>query len=117
MKYFTYEEFDSPDIQGSGQMMNKDFLCMLDSIREEYGKPIRINSGYRTEAHNEKIGGVKNSSHIKGLAADLNCESSKERFELVSMCLKHGIKRIGVGKGFIHIDIDEDKSQNVMWTY
>lgn len=117
MKYFTYEEFDSPDIQGSGQMMNKDFLCVLDSIREEYGKPIRINSGYRTEAHNEKIGGVKNSSHIKGLAADLDCDSSKQRFELVNICLKHGIKRIGVGKGFIHIDIDEDKSQYVMWTY
>ena len=54
MKYFEYEEFDSPDIQGSGQMMSKELLSKLDMIREEFGKPIHINSGYRTEAHNEK---------------------------------------------------------------
>ena len=54
MKYFEYEEFDSPDIQGSGQMMSKELLSKLDMIREEFGKPIYINSGYRTEAHNEK---------------------------------------------------------------
>ena len=48
MKYFEYEEFDSPDIQGSGQMMSKELLSKLDMIREEFGKPIHINSGYRT---------------------------------------------------------------------
>jgi len=52
MKYFEYEEFDSPDIQGSGQMMSKEMLSKLDMIREEYGKPIPINSGYRTATHN-----------------------------------------------------------------
>lgn len=117
MRYFTYEEFDSPDIQGSGQMMSKELLSKLDMIREEFGKPIHINSGYRTEAHNEKIGGTSKSSHLKGLAADIACKSSADRFELINLFIKHKINRIGVAKTFIHIDIDKDKSQHVMWTY
>ena len=85
MKYFEYEEFDSPDIQGSGQMMSKEMLSKLDMIREEYGKPIHINSGYRTEAHNEKVGGKPASSHLKGLAVDLACSESRERFYLIKL--------------------------------
>ena len=58
MKYFNYEEFDSPDIQGSGQLMDPELLDMIDKAREIYGKPIHITSGYRTEDHNRKVGGV-----------------------------------------------------------
>ncbi len=117
MKYFQYEEFDSPDIQGSGQLMSKELLSKLDMIREEFGKPIHINSGYRTEAHNEKVGGTSKSSHLKGLAADVACKSSADRFELLNLFIKHGINRIGVAKSFIHVDIDKNKVQNVIWTY
>ena len=117
MKYFQYEEFDSPDIQGSGQLMSKELLSKLDMIREEYGKPIHINSGYRTEAHNEKVGGKPASSHLKGLAVDVACSASRDRFNFVNLCVKHGITRIGIAKNFIHIDIDGDKDQDVMWTY
>ena len=117
MKYFEYEEFDSPDIQGSGQMMNKELLSKLDMIREEFGKPIHINSGYRTEAHNEKVGGTPKSSHIKRLAVDISCKNSVDRFKLIDLFIKHEITRIGVADTFIHIDIDKDKSQHVVWTY
>ena len=115
-KYFKYEEFDSPDIQGSGQMMSDSFIKMLDSVREEYGKPIKINSGYRTEEANIKAGGVSNSSHLKGLAADLRVKNSKERYELLTVLMKY-FDRIGVAKSFIHVDIDEDKPQGVIWVY
>jgi len=70
--YFEYEHFDSPDVQGSGQMMDLKIIQMLDKARAMYGKPIYITSGYRTEAHNEKVGGVSGSSHLKGLAADVS---------------------------------------------
>ena len=117
MKYFEYEEFDSPDIQGSGQMMSKELLSKLDMIREEFGKPIHINSGYRTEAHNDKVGGKPASSHLKGLAVDIACSASRDRFNLIKLFIKHDITRIGIAKNFIHIDIDNNKDPDVIWTY
>jgi uncharacterized protein YcbK (DUF882 family) len=117
MKYFEYEEFDSPDVQGSGQLMDPKLLEMIDEVREIYGKPIRINSGYRTEAHNRKVGGVDSSSHIKGLAIDVSCTRSDDRFKMLTALIEVGFNRIGVAGSFIHVDIDKDKSQNVIWTY
>lgn len=117
MKYFNYEEFDSPDIQGSGQLMDNKLLKMLDQAREIYGKPIHITSGYRTEAHNRNVGGVSGSSHLKGLAADMACIASSDRYKLLSALMQVGFNRIGVAKSFIHVDIDKDKSDNVIWTY
>jgi uncharacterized protein YcbK (DUF882 family) len=117
LKYFTYEEFDSPDVQGSGQLMNEELLNMLDVVRKKYGKSIVINSGYRTTKHNAKVGGTPASSHTKGLAVDIACNNSTDRFKLASILKEVGFKRIGIAKTFIHADIDKDKAQNVLWTY
>lgn len=45
----------------------------LDNIREKLGKPILVSSGYRCPVLNKAVGGVANSQHQKGLAADLVC--------------------------------------------
>jgi len=117
VKYFEYEEFDSPDIQGSGQLMDTKLLNMIDEAREIYGKPIHVTSGYRTEAHNRKVGGVDSSSHLKGLAIDVACVISDDRFKMLNALLEVGFNRIGIAGTFIHVDIDKNKSQNVIWTY
>jgi len=117
MKYFSYSEFDSPDAQGSGQMMDKTLLKMLDDVRYKFNKPMHITSGYRTIEHNKAIGGVKGSSHIKGLAVDIACTNSKDRFDLINCLLDVGFSRIGIAKTFIHVDLDSDKVQDVIWTY
>jgi zinc D-Ala-D-Ala carboxypeptidase len=117
MKYFKHEEFDSSDEPGSGLKMDKEILYMLDAVRKEYGKPIKINSGYRTVARNKKIGGVPDSSHLKGLAADISCKNSKDRFTLLGLLIDAGFKRIGVASSFIHVDIDKTKSQDLIWVY
>jgi len=118
MKYFDYHEFDSPDVQGSGQLMSKELLEILEEVREHYGRPIHITSGYRTESHNAKVGGKVDSSHLKGLACDVACTNSRDRFHLVRLFIEYGITRIGIANNFIHIDIDdEDKSEQVIWTY
>lgn len=44
---------------------------VLDPVREKLGKPIQVNSGYRCEKHNKDVGGVRNSQHMKGEAADI----------------------------------------------
>lgn len=58
---------------------------VLDPLREGYGKPIRVNSGYRCPALNKAVKGSKTSSHMKGLAADITVGSptkNKQLFEL-----------------------------------
>jgi len=116
-KYFTYGEFDSPDSVGSGKLVSDELISMLDVARKKYGKSMAINSGYRTIEHNAKVGGTPASSHTKGLAVDIACTNSTDRFKLEGILREVGFKRIGIAKTFIHADIDKDKAQNVLWTY
>jgi len=52
-----------------------------------------------------------------GLAADIKCTNSIDRFHLVFLLQETGFQRIGIADNFIHVDLDFDKSQQVMWTY
>lgn len=49
---------------------------VLDPLREKYGKPIRVNSGYRCPKHNLAVGGASRSQHLLGEAADIAPVSS-----------------------------------------
>tara|TARA_R110000765_G_scaffold20007_4_gene52136 strand:+ start:568 stop:924 length:357 start_codon:yes stop_codon:yes gene_type:complete len=117
MHYFTLEEFDSPDAPGSGAKMDYGTLQMLDVARSIYGRPMRVNSGYRTVEHNAEVGGKISSSHLKGLAADISCTESRDRFDMITAFMRVGFTRIGMAGSFIHIDSDETKSPDVIWTY
>lgn len=117
MRYFKTKEFDSPDKKGSGSLMDETVLKMLDNTRHEAGIPFNITSGYRTKTHNALVGGVNGSSHTKGLAVDIRCKGSIERFKIINCALQSGFTRIGVSGNFIHLDNDSDKTQNVIWTY
>ena len=96
--------------------MNVDFLAKLDEAREFAGIPFIINSAYRSPSHPESI---KNptSSHIKGLAVDISAKDSITRFKVLDALIAVGFSRIGIAGTFIHVDLDYDKSQNVIWTY
>lgn len=117
MKYFKHKEFDSPDELGSGYKMDRRFLEMIDNTRGLAGVPFKINSGYRTYAHNRKIGGKYNSSHLRGYAADISCKYSRNRYKIINAALKSGFKRIGIANTFIHLDNDPNKTSHVIWTY
>jgi zinc D-Ala-D-Ala carboxypeptidase len=122
MKYFKLSEFDSPDLVGSGKAMDKEFLSKLDQARSLCDIPFRITSGYRTKEYNEDLlsRGYKaatNSSHLKGLAADIACTNSEARHKIVTALLKVGLNRIGIANTFIHVDKDSSKPANVIWTY
>ena len=56
---------------------------VLDPARERLGMPITVNSGYRCPAHNKAVGGVKNSQHLKGEAADITCADNKRLAEII----------------------------------
>tara|TARA_R100000963_G_scaffold27518_1_gene18809 strand:+ start:39 stop:401 length:363 start_codon:yes stop_codon:yes gene_type:complete len=118
MEYFKFSEFDSPDEIGSGEKyMNEEFLEMIDEARYFAQIPFKINSGYRTEEHNEKVGGTESSSHLLGLAADIHCNNSKNRALIVGSLFEAGFMRIGIAETFIHVDNDESKVFPVIWLY
>lgn len=81
MKWFTISEFtrsataDRLHIDNSLPPALKEAalytLSRLDDIRERYGKPIVITSGYRCPQLNKAVGGKPNSQHLKAQAADL----------------------------------------------
>ena len=117
LKYFTLDEFSSPDLPNSGINMDSTLLDLLDTLREHYGKPLRITSGYRTKEHNEAVGGVPNSSHLRGYAVDIAATSSGERHDILKLAMDIGFNRIGIAKSFIHLDNDPAKPAGLVWTY
>lgn len=115
-QYFKIEEFTCKC--GCGfNAINYRIVEALDYVRFYSGKPIIIASGCRCAAYNKKSGGKSNSAHVKGLAVDMKVDDSVERFKLLQEMLDLGFKRIGIGKNFIHIDIDDSKVQEVAWLY
>lgn len=117
LRYFTQDEFASPDIPNSGLFMDNHLLIMLDSARDKANIPFIINSGYRSKSHNIKVGGRDNSSHLKGLAVDIQTLGSRDRFIILKSLIEVGFNRIGIKGSFIHVDIDYDKDINVVWCY
>lgn len=56
-------------------LIDEGLVVLLQCIREHFGKPVYITSGYRTAAHNAAVGGSKSSQHLLGRAADFHVES------------------------------------------
>jgi uncharacterized protein YcbK (DUF882 family) len=118
LEHFKLDEFKCKC--GCGRhvdKMNEDFMLCLDHARELAGEPFRITSGYRCPTYNLSIGGVHNSAHTKGLAADIATGGSRSRFVILKALLTMGFTRIGIGQSFIHVDMDDSKPQLVAWDY
>ena len=93
MEYFTLSELCRSsvaakyDIDNTPGLKERESLValvenVLDPLRRAYGKPIAINSGYRSVALNAKVGGVKNSQHLTGEAADITAGEATENGRL-----------------------------------
>jgi uncharacterized protein YcbK (DUF882 family) len=121
-KYFKLSEFDSPDRPGSGELMEHEVIQALDIARDIYGYPMVVTSGFRTIEHNRSLiergyAASPNSSHLLGWAVDIAVPNSQRRFLMVEALLDAGFHRIGLGKTFIHVDMDPNKTPNCIWTY
>lgn len=68
---------------------------VLDPLREAYGSPIHVNSGYRSPALNKAVNGSATSQHVKGEAADIRCDDNRALFELSKKMMREGNIRTG----------------------
>jgi hypothetical protein len=82
----------------------------LQYLRDYLNVPIHLTNAYRCPIHNKKVGGVKNSQHLVGKAADLQIDNvspeslaDEIRFLMENNCFKKG--GIGVYNTFTHVDI------------
>ena len=99
MKYFTIKELSKSTTatqKGIDNTPNSEIvnnltqlvINILDPLREEYGKPIKVNSGYRCPALNKAVGGSKTSHPMLGLAADITVGSKSENKKLFELAKK-----------------------------
>ena len=114
-KNFKTDEF-ACECCGKSEM-DIDFVKTLQNLREEYGVPMRVNSGFRCKKHNKSIGSSDSSSHLWGMASDISVTDSVLRYRMIQCAQKIGIVRIGIGGDFIHFDTDNKKASPVIWTY
>jgi Peptidase M15. len=122
----NFSHYEVQCICGCGvSWVNPRLIEKLQHVRDVLGKPITITSGVRCESFNSSIKGSLVSSHMPdadgmGLAVDIACTSSKTRYELVDVAIKF-FRRIGIAGehsgNFIHLDVDPNKMQDVIWTY
>ena len=86
---------------------------IADQIRARIGNPIPINSGLRCKVHNANVGGVSNSQHLYGNAADLGCPSgcTPEQMASIAESIMGNTGGIGIYSWGIHIDTRSTKSR------
>ena len=97
--------------------MDPRWEALLKKIEARLDDGLIVTSGFRCDKHNKKVGGSATSSHLNGLAVDVACEWSRMRYRILDAAMDLGINRIGIGKRFIHMDIDRSKDRRVIWVY
>ncbi len=88
---------------GEVEGLETEVVAKLDMARHRAGVPFVITSTRRTPEQNLAAGGVSDSAHLKGLAADLHVEDSASLFHMVDGLIYAGFKRLVIG---IKIDVD-----------
>jgi len=80
-----------PNVPNSNEIAALKLLCenILQPLREKYGKPIKVNSGFRSAAVNKAVGGVASSQHVGGQAADITGGNKIENRILFDLIRNH----------------------------
>ena len=105
LRHFSEEEANGLD----GELMAR-----LDVARDLCGFPIVITSGRRTTEQNTAAGGMADSSHLLGLAADLHSPTGQfEREKLIWALGRAGFRRMLTYSRHVHVDVSPDKAQDI----
>jgi len=122
-KYFKANEFTCSHT--GTEKMDQSFIDKLNNLREAYGKPMTISSGYRDSTHPVEAmkKDPKGGAHVSGEAADILIERGNA-FKLLSLAFLIGFTGIGVnqkgGARFLHLDTLENsptRPRPTIWSY
>ena len=94
--------------------INSRLLDGLERLRDLAGTPVVVHAGYRCERHNQEVGGVPHSEHVRGLAADVALPgvSLQGMYELALAVPEFAEGGIGVyDGGFLHVDVREHSAR------
>lgn len=110
---FTVAEFACKD--GSDRILiDSNLVEILQKIRNHFSKPLILTSAYRNAEYNRKIGGVSNSQHVLGKAADIYIQGTEcEDIAKYAEYLMPKSGGIGLYGNFVHIDVRANRSR---WT-
>jgi uncharacterized protein YcbK (DUF882 family) len=116
---FKAEEFKCQHCGADG--ITEPLVAKVQELRNRYGKPMRITSGYRCPKHPVEIVKTAPGAHSLGLAADIGVEGA-EAYQVLKIALELGFTGIGVqqkGSGrFIHLDIRTGQLPTpAVWSY
>lgn len=108
-KNFKLYEFDC---KGGSKLVKLDpvLLVKLQTLRTRLGRPVNINSGYRTPEHNKNIGGSPRSQHMEGKACDIYVEGLTPA-TVARECEKIGFGGIGVYSNHVHVDTRDGRAR------
>lgn len=110
--HFKIKEFAQKDNRCDKILIDSELVEVLEDVREHFNAPVIITSGYRTPEYNAKVGGVKNSQHTKGTAADIQVKGFPAN--KVQKYLKNKYRnKYGIGsyRTFTHIDTRKEKAR------
>ncbi len=123
MKYFTIKELSRSTTASARKIDNTPsaeaernltalVANVLDPLREAWGKPVTVNSGYRCPALNRAVGGSKTSHHLRGMAADITTGNRTDNRRLFQLAINMDLPFTQLiderGFSWIHISHDPD---------
>ncbi|EHI3273284.1 serine/threonine protein kinase [Salmonella enterica] len=111
-RYFKQSEFKCKCGKCDQDYVNPELLAVLEDVREHFGKPVIINSANRCHEHNKRVGGAANSTHVKGLAADIRVKDVAPSVVHQYLTGKYP-NSYGIGKynNFTHIDVRDYRAR------
>ena len=112
IKYFIPEEFachcDGRYCDGFPAPISRNLLLILETTREHFDSPVTISSGVRCQTHNANVGGVYNSRHLYGLAADFSVRGKSAATVLSYVQTLPGVRyAYAIDGSWVHVDVPE----------
>ena len=92
-------------------LVSEKLMIALQIARNRYGYPIFITSGRRCIAHNKRVGGVWNSYHVQGLAADVRGDNMLRLFD--TLCSVNDFLYLEPHDNYIHVDIGRVRTHRI----